>query len=333
MRFIVTGGSGFIGNHLITALLYNNHQVINIDKLSRVSNREFRPPSRDYKLFKLDINDDINIPKIFEDFMPHGVFNLAALSHVESSIENPNECFDCNIDGLYNLLKISRTYFDTICTDQDMFRFIQVSTDEVYGSLNTNDPPFTEDSNYKPNTPYSATKAAGDMTARCYHKTYGLPVITTHCTNNFGTHQHPEKFIPKCIYRFLCKKPISIFGSGEQIRDWIHVKDHVEGLLAAYERGTVGESYLFGSEIGRTNNSVAETILASVARLIDINVDDDYILHTEDKNHDFRYAVDCTKTKEKLNWQPRLGFTTTIDPIVQWYFRNERWLKTMNSQQ
>jgi len=334
MRIVVTGGSGFIGNHLVKKLLSYGNEVVNIDKLTNVSNRSFRPIEDTYKFYRLDINNAHDVRELFYDFKPEAVFNLAALSHVETSIKNMDECFKNNIDGLQSLLKVSQQYFDILSnTEKETFRFIQVSTDEVYGSLESNDPPFTEDSNYKPNTPYSASKAAGDMLVRCYHKTYGLPVITTHCTNNFGTHQHPEKFIPKCIYRFLKGKPISIFGSGEHIRDWIHVLDHVEGLLATYKYGVIGENYLFGSGIGYTNNFVAKTILDSVSNLIELDHDQEYILHSEDKNHDFRYAVDCTKTKENLGWEPRLGFLTTIDPIVQWYFKNERWLTTMNSQQ
>lgn len=333
MKFVVTGGSGFIGNHLINKLLSLGNEVVNIDTLTRASNRSFKPDSEKYKLHRLDINDAYDVKNVIYDFKPHAIFNLAALSHVETSIKNVDECFRTNVVGTQNLLQISQQYFDFLNNeDKDAFRFIQVSTDEVYGSLGPDDPPFTENSNYKPNTPYSASKAAGDMLVRCYQKTYGLPVITTHCTNNFGTHQHPEKFIPKCIYRFLKHRPISIFGSGEQVRDWIHVLDHVDGLLAAYQYGIIGNSYLFGSEIGYTNNFVAQTILDSVSRLIEIN-GDEYILHTEDKNHDFRYAVDCTKTKKDLGWEPRLGFLTTIDPTVQWYFKNERWLTIMNSQQ
>lgn len=332
MRYIVTGGSGFIGNHLILKLLNFGHEIINIDKLTKVSNRNFKPDSKNYKLFRLDINDAHDIREIFYSFKPQAVFNLAALSHVETSIKHFDDCFHCNVTGTHTLLQITNQYFNELSKhDQNQFRFIQISTDEVYGSLGPNDKPFTELSNYKPNTPYSATKAAGDMLVRSYNKTYGLPTITTHCTNNFGIYQHPEKFIPKCIYKFLRHKPISIYGSGEHIRDWIHVEDHVDGILAAYTRGIVGANYLFGSEIGYSNNFIAKQIFDIIGTLIDLN-NHELICHVEDKNHDFRYAVDCSWTKNNLNWAPKHNFISSIKDIIKWYFNNNHWLQTMQSQ-
>lgn len=332
MKYIVTGGSGFIGNHLVTKLLELGHNVINIDKLTNVSNRTFKPKSDNYKLYRLDINDTHDVREIFYEFKPDAIFNLAALSHVETSIKHSDDCFHCNVSGTHGLLQVAHQYFDELNDkDKESFRFIQVSTDEVYGSLDLNDPPFTELSNYKPNTPYSATKAAGDMLVRAYHKTYGLPTITTHCTNNFGTHQHPEKFIPKCIYRFLKHRPISIFGSGEHIRDWIHVSDHVDGILAAYNRGKLGSSYLFGSEQGYSNYFVANELLRIISTMIRLE-DVKYIIHSEDRNHDFRYAVDCSWTKKELGWAPKHTFLDSIEEVVRWYFRNNSWLQMMQSQ-
>ena len=332
MKFIVTGGSGFIGNHLIIKLLELGHSVVNIDKLTKISNRNFNPNNSNYHLRRYDINDTHDVRNIFFDFKPDAVFHLAALSNVDTSIKNASECFECNVAGTNNLLEISLQYYDALSkSDQQRFRFLQISTDEVYGSLKLDDPPFTEDSNYKPNTPYAATKAAGDMLVRSYNKTYNLPTIITHCTNNYGIYQHPEKFIPKCIYKFLRHKPISIYGSGEHIRDWIHVEDHINGIISAYNNGLNGSSYLFGSGVGYSNNFIASKILEVVQKLIKLE-DREYITHSDDRNHDFRYAVDCSWTQNQLNWAPKYNFLTSIENIIKWYFNNNSWLQTMQSQ-
>lgn len=331
MKFIVTGGSGFIGNHLILKLLKDKHQVLNIDKLTYAADHNFYPDDSNYSFQRIDICDTYDINDIFNSFVPDGVFNLAAVSHVDRSIVYSDECLRTNVFGLQNLLQCSLKYLENGAPNH--FRFLQVSTDEVYGSLGPNDPPFTEKSNYKPNTPYSATKAAGDMLIRCFVNTYKLPALTTHCTNNFGTRQHPEKFIPKCIFNFLNNKPITIYGSGEHIRDWIHVDDHCNGIVKAFFDGMIGENYLFGSEHGTSNNDIAKLIWSIINnRYKELKDMSKFIVHTPDKNHDFRYAVDCTYTKSCLNWDAKLPLNTALAEIVDWYYNNMAWLQKMHRQ-
>lgn len=315
-------------------MLNKGHSVLNIDNLSYAADKHFVPEGDNtgiYRFYNLDICDSYDIKDVINLYAPDCIINLAAVSHVDRSIVYSDECLRTNVLGLQNLLQLSLRYVENGAPSH--FKFIQVSTDEVYGSLGKEEAPFTEKSNYKPNTPYSATKAAGDMLVRCFVNTYKLPALVTHCTNNFGTRQHPEKFIPKCVHHFMNDVRLTIYGSGEHIRDWIHVDDHCNGIITAFFKGEVGENYLFGSEQGVSNNDMSKLIHKILkSRYCELPDYDKCVIHTPDKNHDFRYAVDCSYTKEKLGWEPQKPLSEYLQYTIDWYCDNMDWLKMMNKQ-
>lgn len=331
---IVTGGAGFIGSNLAEYLLENTgYDVVVLDALTYAGDfrnlREFVPNNR-FHFVEGNICNRPLLDFLFHKYQPIGIFHLAAESHVDNSIKRSDEFIQTNIVGTHRLLEASVRYKEEYGRENRNFRFLHVSTDEVYGSLILNSKKFNEDSVYHPNSPYSASKAASDHLVTAYHETFGLDTVTTHCSNNYGPKQHREKLIPKTILNILDRKEIPIYGSGENIRDWIHVKDHCTGLLEVFERGVSGESYCIGGSNERTNLSIINAlceltdnytgwILASSKSLIS---------YVEDrKGHDFRYAIDSSKMFREFNWEPKISFGSGLQETIQWYDNNRGWIK------
>jgi dTDP-glucose 4,6-dehydratase len=310
---LVTGGSGFIGSNFIRTLLDQNinYQILNLDKLtygSNPANLEELEPRKNYRFIKGDICDPELVRKITAEV--ETVINFAAETHVDRSISNPEPFLQTNTLGVLNLLEACRT---------NDLRFIQVSTDEVYGS-SLNGQAFKETDRLETSSPYSASKAAGDMLVQAYHKTYGLKAVTTRCTNNFGPYQFPEKFIPKTIIRAQRDLKIPIYGSGHQIRDWIHVLDHCEALESVIKKGRAGEIYNIAGGNQIENTQAAETILKILGKPLSL------IEHVEDRpGHDFRYRLDSSKIREELGWKPKRNFDQGLQETVKWYVDNESW--------
>ena len=331
-KYLVTGGCGFIGSSFIDKLiLKDNVFIYNIDKLT-YSATKYIPAvknSKKYKFEKIDICNSKDIQKIINKFKPNYIVNLAAETHVDRSIDSPDDFIRSNIIGTYNLLNESYMYWvnqnDSI---KKKFKFIQISTDEVYGSLDKDEETFTESSNYRPNSPYSASKASSDHLVRSWFKTYNFPTITTNTCNNYGPRQFPEKLIPLTINKCLKKEPIPIYGSGDQIRDWIRVEDHVEGLLKVINKGKVGHKYNIGSNCEIANIKVVKDICNILNDIIPVN-DFSYqnlIKFVEDRpGHDLRYAINNKKILS-LGWKPKFTWKEGLRDTVEWYLQNEEFL-------
>ena len=311
-KVIITGGLGFIGSNLIN-ILKNKYYIINIDKVTYASNfKNIDPHIKNYKFYKQDINNKIFIKTILKKYNPSIIFNLAAETHVDKSIDGPEQFIKSNILGVFNLLESIRNYKKKI-------KLIQVSTDEVYGDVKGNYKSKEEDA-YKPSSPYSASKASGDLLIKSYIRTYKIPAIITNCCNNFGPNQYPEKLIPTIIYNILNKKPIPIYGKGKNIREWIYVKDHCEALIKIAEKGVMGENYNIGSGIVLNNIQVAKKIISGFKK---INYNEDIeskILLVKDRpGHDLRYCLDSSKIKNKLHWNCKSNFYQRINETISWY--------------
>jgi len=336
-RFLITGGYGFIGSCLIRELINDDlFEICNIDKLSYSSNTESFDTSsiKNYQFKKIDIADAKSINKVVIEFKPDYILHLAAETHVDRSIDGPNEFIQSNIIGTYNLLKSSYDYWKNLKSNKkDTFKFLYVSTDEVYGSLGINDNSFTEESNYEPNSPYSATKAAGDHLVRAWNKTYSLPTIITNTCNNYGPWQFPEKLIPLVIKKCLSNESIPVYGSGEQIRDWIRVEDHVSGLLTVLRKGVNGEKYNIGSNCELTNIQVVTDICKALDKLKpNFNKSSylDLISFVEDRpGHDYRYSIDNKKVVN-LKWKPKFSWKEGLEDTIKWYLMNEEYLEKTN---
>jgi dTDP-glucose 4,6-dehydratase len=311
-KIIITGGLGFIGSNLVN-ILQKKYFIINIDKVTYASNfNNIDPNIKNYKFYKQDINNRIFIKKILEKYNPSIIFNLAAETHVDRSIDGPKEFIKSNILGVFNLLESIRDYKKKI-------KLIHISTDEVYGDIKANYKSKEEDA-YNPSSPYSASKASGDLLIKSYIRTYKVPAIITNCCNNFGPNQYPEKLIPTIIYNLLNKKPIPIYGKGKNIREWIYVKDHCNALIKISEKGIVGENYNIGSGIVLNNIQVAEKII-SFFKKNDQNDNFENIINLikDRPGHDLRYCLDSSKLKNKLKWKCKSSFDETINETIIWY--------------
>jgi len=330
LKILVTGGAGFIGSALVRFLLAQDHQVCTLDNLGyagSLTNLADAMASSRHQFIEADITDASAIEAAFAGFQPDALMHLAAETHVDRSVESPRAFIDTNVLGTYHLLEASLAAHE----QNPDFRMLHVSTDEVFGSLGP-DGAFSETSPYQPNSPYSASKAAADHLARAWHETYGLPVIVTNCSNNYGPFQHPEKLIPTIIRKALAGESIPVYGDGKQIRDWLHVDDHVRALTLALIEGTPGDSYNVGSDNERTNIDIVALVLDAVARITDSDrqgLDGLISFVTDRPGHDRRYAIDATHIHKSLGWRPNIDFATGIEQTVQWYADNKSWSEKM----
>jgi dTDP-glucose 4,6-dehydratase len=330
---LVTGGAGFIGSALVRFLIQNtNATVVNVDKLTYAGNLESLASvsaSPRYHFEQMDICDPEGIGKILDAYKPDAIIHLAAESHVDRSIDGPAEFIKTNITGTYSLLERALRYWNGLRGEaKDRFLFHHVSTDEVYGSLGQ-EGIFTESSSYRPNSPYSASKAASDHLARAWHHTYGLPVVVTNCSNNYGPYQFPEKLIPLTIINGLAGKPLPVYGKGDNVRDWLHVEDHARALWCVLNRGRVGEMYNIGGESERKNIEVVQSICAVLDELVPSSPHIPHgslITFVDDRpGHDKRYAIDFKKIQQELGWVPAERFSEGLRKTVTWYLANTEW--------
>ena len=341
-KFLITGGAGFIGSALIRYIINNtNHSVMSIDKLTYAGNLYALEPikaSPRYMFDKVDICDEVKIGNIFKAYKPDIVIHLAAESHVDRSIDSSKVFIQTNIFGTYVLLEQSRKYFQTLADNvRDNFRFLHVSTDEVYGDLENTDDLFNETTKYAPSSPYSASKASSDHLVHAWNRTYKLPTLITNCSNNYGPYQFPEKLIPNTILRALKGKNIPVYGNGKQIRDWLYVDDHVRALLDVALQGEAGQTFNVGGHNEIQNIVVVKTICNILDELHpcrDNNISkyEELITHVNDRpGHDTRYAIDASKIANELNWNPSETFNTGIKKTIEWYLENIKWCNQITS--
>lgn len=334
MKILVTGGAGFIGSAVIRHIIQNtNNQVLNIDKLTYAGNLESLKEidqHSNYEFKQIDICDTEQITAAIDAFQPHAIMHLAAESHVDRSIDGPAAFIQTNIVGTYTLLEAARKYWMELDAEaQQNFRFHHISTDEVYGDLEGTTDLFTETTSYAPSSPYSASKASSDHLVRAWHRTYGLPVIVTNCSNNYGPYHFPEKLIPLVILNALDAKPLPVYGNGQQIRDWLFVEDHARALYKVVTEGVVGETYNIGGHNEKQNIEVVKTICKILDELkpqANGQTYESLITFVKDRpGHDLRYAIDATKIQNELGWTPTETFETGIRKTVQWYLNNLDW--------
>lgn len=343
MKILVTGGAGFIGSALIRHIIENTeHYVINVDKLTYAGNLESLSPVADssrYLFEQADICDAEVLKDIFAQHAPDAVMHLAAESHVDRSIEGPGAFIQTNVVGTYTLLEVARHYWAKLDPEKrSAFRFHHVSTDEVYGDLDNPEDLFTEDTPYAPSSPYSASKASSDHLVRAWSRTYGLPVLLTNCSNNYGPYHFPEKLVPHMILNALAGKPLPVYGDGSQIRDWLYVEDHTRALLEVLTRGKPGETYNIGGHNEKRNLEVVEIICDLLDQQAPSERDPaiasyrDLITFVKDRpGHDKRYAIDASKIQRELGWQPTETFESGISKTVQWYLTNRSWWQRVMS--
>ncbi|WP_416547430.1 dTDP-glucose 4,6-dehydratase [Limnohabitans sp. DCL3] len=340
MTLLVTGGAGFIGaNFVLDWLDARPEAIINLDKLTYAGNPEtlarLQGDAR-HQLVPGDIGDSALVGRLLAEHRPRAVVNFAAESHVDRSIHGPGAFIETNIVGTFRLLEAVRAYWtDLPEAEQTAFRFLHVSTDEVYGSLTRGDPAFAETNRYEPNSPYSASKAASDHLVRAWHHTYGLPVLTTNCSNNYGPYHFPEKLIPLMIVNALAGKPLPVYGDGMQIRDWLYVKDHCSAIRRVLEAGRLGETYNVGGWNEKPNIEIVHTICQLLDELrpkADGSSYANQITHVTDRpGHDRRYAIDARKLEAELGWKPAETFETGIRKTVEWYLANPDWVAHVQS--
>jgi len=335
-KILVLGGSGFIGSNFIRFnVTKTNNKILNIDKLTYAGCNESLvdlESNKNYAFIKGDICDSELINSILPDFKPDYIINFAAESHVDKSISEHSDFINTNILGVYNLLKNILTYYDTLQGEQKLnFRFLHISTDEVYGSLMLNEPSFTELNKYDPSSPYSATKAASDHLVKAWYKTYNLPILLTNCSNNYGPHQFPEKLIPLIIINCLNEKQLPVYGNGENVRDWIHVLDHCKAILHILSKGEIGNSYNVGSKCEIKNidiiNKICEVMDFKKPRKNGTSYKELITFVKDRPGHDFRYSIDNAKVKEHTGWSPSISFENGITETIDWYIENENWWK------
>lgn len=336
MTIFVTGGAGFIGSAVIRNAIKSGQKIINIDKLTyaaNLANLDECNENHNYVHEAVDICDGPALTQLFNLYHPTSVIHLAAESHVDRSIDGPADFIQTNIVGTFALLHAAKAYWENLDKPaQKAFRFLHVSTDEVYGDLDIDDPAFEETTPYNPSSPYAASKAASDHLARAWHRTYGLPVLITNCSNNYGPYQFPEKLIPVVILKCLSGQAIPIYGTGSNIRDWLYVEDHAEAILAVLGRGISGETYNIGGNNERSNLELVKTICKIMDGYKPRNSGtyDELINFVTDRpGHDRRYAINPEKIKSELSWEPKIDFNEGFEKTVHWYLENENWWKPL----
>ena len=336
---LVTGGAGFIGaNFVLQWVARAGGPVLNLDKLTYAGNTENLAEIADHPNYTMvvgDIGDQAAITALLDKHQPSAILNFAAESHVDRSISGPAEFIRTNIDGTFGLLHATLEYFRGLAPDRaEAFRFLHVSTDEVYGSLGPDDPAFSETTPYAPNSPYSASKAASDHLVRAYHHTYGLPTLTTNCSNNYGPYQFPEKLIPLVVLNALAGKALPVYGDGQNVRDWLYVTDHCDAIATVLRQGRLGETYNIGGNNEMKNIEVVEIICSILDQQVPKSSGQyaDQIEFVRDRpGHDHRYAIDATRMQEELDWRPSETFETGIRKTVDWYLQNKQWVARVQS--
>ena len=340
MAILVTGGAGFIGsNFVLDWLTQSKETVVNLDKLTYAGNLRNLDPVKDnsnHIFVRGDIGDSALVATLLVRYQPRAILNFAAESHVDRSISGPAEFIETNIVGTFRLLEAVRAYRGGLTEpDASNFRFLHVSTDEVYGSLVPNEAAFSESRRYEPNSPYSASKAASDHLVRAYHHTYGLPVLTTNCSNNYGPLHFPEKLIPLMIVNALAGKPLPVYGDGQQIRDWLYVKDHCSAIRVVLSSGRVGETYNVGGWNEKANLDIVHSVCALLDEMQPRSDAQPYASQisfvTDRPGHDRRYAIDARKISEELGWKPAETFETGLRKTVRWYLDNPQWVREVQS--
>ena len=335
MKILVTGGAGFIGSAVIRRAIAAGHSIINVDKLTyaaNLNNLATVESSPHYRFLQIDICDLTALQNAFDAHQPDAVMHLAAESHVDRSIDGPDAFIQTNVIGTFNLLQVARGYFDGLPNNRkETFRFHHISTDEVYGDLGVDDPPFEETTAYDPSSPYSASKAASDHLVRAWARTFGLPIILTNCSNNYGPYQFPEKLIPVVILKALHKQPIPVYGKGENIRDWLYVDDHADALLLVLEKGRLGETYNIGGDNERTNLELVETLCRLVDERLNNGFSHDKLITfvTDRPGHDRRYAVNASKIQSELGWRPSVTWDEGFKATLDWYLDHETWWRPL----
>jgi dTDP-glucose 4,6-dehydratase len=337
MKILVTGGAGFIGSNLIHQIMAEaDHEVVNLDKLTYAGNLaslESVQENPRYSFERVDLCDAAAVREVVERTCPGAVMHLAAESHVDRSIDGPGEFIQTNILGTFNLLQAALGYWQSLKGDaKENFRFHHISTDEVYGSLSDNDPGFSEVTPYDPHSPYSASKASSDHLVRSWADTYGLPVLVTNCSNNYGPYQFPEKLIPVVLLKCLNKEPIPVYGKGENVRDWLHVSDHCSALRTVFDKGKPGRTYNIGGNNEMRNIDLVRLLCSILDELVPLATDanvskyENLITHVTDRpGHDMRYAIDASRIRDELGWEPSETAESGFRKTVQWYLDNQDW--------
>ena len=330
MKLLITGGAGFIGQAVVKRALSDGHSIVNLDALTYAAIPSSLKDVKDHPSYTFehaDIRDVDALARIFAQYRPDAVMHLAAESHVDRSIDSPNVFVETNVIGTVNLLQAARAHWDGLDGEaKNAFRFHHISTDEVYGDLSPTDPAFTETTPYDPSSPYSASKAASDHFVRAWARTYRLPVLITNCSNNYGPYQYPEKLIPVVILKALSGQPIPVYGTGDNVRDWLYVDDHADALLTVLAKGEPGRTYNIGGDNERTNLELVKTICKIMDEVTDGSDHADLITFVADRpGHDRRYAIDPTRIRTELGWTPSISFDEGFERTVRWYLANRDW--------